>query len=94
MKTITNILDTFSTVKEYPFGPMRVIDKEILKKALMVSDVECTASGCRTIWDGNFNRGTFSEDEIKDMLTFIFGGTFGGNVQLIGSKFIVDSWSE
>jgi hypothetical protein len=94
MKTKTNILDTFTTIKQYDFGAMKSINTEEIRKALCVNVNHIEASGCSTLKSGNFTQGTFSDDEIDDLLSFALGGTFGANVKVDGDKFTVTAWNE
>ena len=93
-QTKTNILDTFTTIKQYDFGSMKSINTDDIKKAICMNVNNIEASGSCTIHSGNFTQGTFSEDEISDMLMFALGGTFGANVRLIGDNFIVHAWND
>jgi len=85
-QTKTNILDTFTT--------MKCINTEEIKKAICLNVNNIEASGCCTIHSGNFNQGTFSDDEISDMLMFALGGTFGANVMIKNDEFVVRAWND
>ena len=94
MKTKTNILDTFTTITQYDFGAMKSIDTEEIRKALCVNVNHIEEYGCTTIKRGNFTHGTFSDNEISDLLSFALGGTFGADVKVDGDKFTVTAWNE
>ena len=94
MKTKTNILDKFTTIKEFDFGPMKCINTSEIRDALKVNVVDCIASGHTTIRKGNFEQGMFSDAETFDLLEFALGGTFGASVLLNGNEFVVTAWND
>jgi len=90
MKTKTNILDRFTTID----GDMKVINTQVLKSALSVELDSCDAYGSSTIYEGKYIKGDFETDEIKDMLCFIYGGTFGGSVNVTENTFRLHSFND
>ena len=90
MKTKTNILDRFTNTD----GDMKVINTQVLKSALSVELDSCDAYGSSTIYEGKYIKGDFEVDEIKDMLCFIYGGTFSGSVNVTENTFRVHSFND
>ena len=92
MNTKTNILDRFTTIE----GGMKIINTQVLKNALQVELDSCDAYGSSTstIYEGKYIKGDFEVDEIKDMLCFIYGGTFGGSVRVTQNTFRVHSFND
>ena len=90
MKTKTNILDRFTTTT----GDIKVINTQVLKNALQVELDSCDAYGSSTIYEGKYIKGDYEVDEIKDMLCFIYGGTFGGSVNVTENTFRVHSFND
>jgi hypothetical protein len=89
MNTKTNILDRFTTTTI----DGKVINTQVLKNALSVELDSCDAYGSSTIYEGKYIKGEFETDEIKDMLCFIYGGTFGGSVRVTQNTFRVHSFN-
>ena len=90
MNTKTNILDRFATTD----GGMKVINTEVLKNALSIELDSCDAYGSSTIYEGKYIKGDYEVDEIKDMLCFIYGGTFSGSVNVTENTFRVHSFND
>ena len=91
MNTKTNILDRFTTTT---IDGDKVINTQVLKSALSVELDSCDAYGSSTIYEGKYIKGDFESDEIKDMLCFIYGGTFGGSVNVTENTFSVHSFND
>ena len=90
MNTKTNILDRFTTID----GDMKIINTEVLKKELSIQLDSCDAYGSSTIYEGKYIKGDYEVDEIKDMLCFIYGGTFSGSVNVTENTFSVNSFND
>ena len=90
MNTKTNILDRFATTD----GDIKVISTQVLKNALSIELDSCDACGRSTIYEGKYIKGDFETDEIKDMLGFIYGGTFSGSVNVTENTFSVHSFND
>ena len=90
MNTKTNILDRFTTTTI----DRKVINTQVLKKELSVELDNCDAWGTSTIYEGKYIKGDYEVDEIKDMLCFIYGGTFSGSVNVTENTFRVHSFND
>ena len=90
MNTKTNILDRFTTID----GDIKVINCSRLKNALSIELYSCDAYGSSTIYEGKYIKGDYEVDEIKDMLCFIYGGTFSGSVNVTENTFRVHSFND
>jgi len=90
MNTKTNILDRFTTTTI----DGKVINTQVLKKELSIEIDSSNSYGSSTIYEGKYIKGDFETDEIKDMLCFIYGGTFSGGVNVTENTFRVHSFND